>query len=370
MEKYEIRETLTNLQKLLGELKHSLNIEGMSASLTALNEAIMAPDFWDDTEKAQETMVTLNETKDTVEHYGALAEQISDMDELLELLDDAEFQAEKATLEAELAESEKAIMALRTKTLLSGDYDRNNCYFSIHAGSGGMEATDWASMLQRMYLRWFESKKWKVEMTDISLEEGGTVKSVAYEIKGLNAYGLCKSEKGVHRLVRISPFDSQSRRHTSFASVDVYPEIKDTSDIVIEDKDLRVDTYRSSGAGGQHVNTTDSAIRITHLPTGVVVTCQNERSQIQNRAKAMEMLIAKLVQIREEEHREKIEDIQGKYTQISWGSQIRSYVFQPYTMVKDHRTGEETGNIERVMNGDLDAFVEAYLNRNAKGGNQ
>lgn len=310
-------------------------------------------------------MVEQKEIKETLDHYEGLFDQVTDLSELVDLLDDEEFAAEREGLSVDLIKMEKQIDSLRLKTLLSGEYDSNNCYFSIHAGTGGLEATDWADMLKRMYERWFESKNWKWTMTDLNDEEGGGIKSVSFEVRGYNAYGFCKGEKGVHRLVRISPFDSQSRRHTSFASVDVYPEIKDSHNIEINDKDLKIDTYRSTGAGGQHVNTTDSAVRITHLPTGVVVTCQNERSQIQNRAKAMDILIAKLVQIKEEEHREKIEDIQGKYTQISWGNQIRSYVFQPYTLVKDHRTLEETGNVDRVMDGDLDDFVEAYLNWSA-----
>ncbi len=328
---------------------------------------MLAPDFWDNADKAQEVVVELNEKKNTVALYEKLSTALADMDEMLELLSDEELAESGELLVSELRAAQQEIMDLRTRTLLSGEYDKNNCFFSIHAGTGGMEATDWADMLQRMYRRWFDSKKWKVQITDINEEEGGGIKSVEMEVRGYNAYGLCKSEKGVHRLVRISPFDSQSRRHTSFASVDVYPEIKNSDEIEINDKDLKVDTFRSTGAGGQHVNTTDSAVRIAHIPTGVVVTCQNERSQIQNRAKAMDILKAKLIQIKEEEHREKIEDIQGKYTQISWGSQIRSYVFQPYTMVKDHRTGEETGNIGKVMDGDLDAFVDAYLNWKATG---
>lgn len=322
----------------------------------------MAPNFWDDSDAAQDIVVELNEKKATVDGFDALQEQANDLREMGELLDDAEYAASAEELEASLMTLKKGVSQLRVKALLSGEYDRNNCFFSIHAGTGGMEATDWASMLLRMYRRWFESKKWKVALTDCTEEEGGGIKSASFEIRGYNAYGLCKGEKGVHRLVRISPFDSQSRRHTSFASVDVYPEIPESAQVEINEKDLKIDTYRSTGAGGQHVNTTDSAVRITHLPTGIVVTCQNERSQIQNRAKAMDILRAKLIQIKEEEHREKIEDIQGKYTQISWGAQIRSYVFQPYTMVKDHRTGAETGNIQKVMNGDLDEFVDAYLN--------
>lgn len=327
----------------------------------------MDPTFWDDSDAAQGVMVELNEKKGTIENFEKWNSNVTDLLEMLELLDEQEFVESKEMLEEELLEAEKHIGELRTKTLLSGEYDKNNCYFSIHAGTGGMEATDWAQMLYRMYTRWFESRGWKYEVTDMTDEEGAGLKSVSMTVKGYNAYGMAKSEKGVHRLVRISPFDSQKRRHTSFASVDIYPEISDSMEVEIDQKDIRVDTYRSSGAGGQHVNTTDSAIRITHLPTGIVVSCQNERSQIQNRATAMNMLVAKLIQIKEEEHKEKISDIQGKYTQISWGSQIRSYVFQPYTMVKDHRTGAETGNIERVMDGDMDMFVEAYLNWKASG---
>lgn len=326
----------------------------------------MDPDFWNDSDAAQETMIELNGKKDLIEKFEFLEKGYKDFSDLLEILSEEEFANEKETISQDLKELDEKLKELQKQTLLSGEYDANDCYLAIHAGSGGTEAMDWAGMLMRMYERWFQTKNWKVKQTDINTEETGGVKSVQYEIKGYYAYGYCKSEKGVHRLVRISPFDSQSRRHTSFASVDVYPVLKDSAEIIIDDKDIKVDTYRSSGAGGQHVNTTDSAIRITHLPTGIVVTCQNERSQIQNRAKAMQMLIAKLVQIKEEEHREKIEDIQGNYQQIAWGSQIRSYVFQPYTMVKDHRTGEETGNIEKVMDGDLDNFVDAYLNWKAK----
>ena len=311
-------------------------------------------------------MVELNGKKESVDAFQEIESAYQDLRDMLELLDEDEFMASQKELTEELETVEKQLAALAKKALLSGEYDANDCYFSIHAGSGGTEAMDWAGMLQRMYERWFQTKDWKVSLTDINTEETGGIKSVQFEVKGYNAYGYCKGEKGVHRLVRISPFDSQSRRHTSFASVDVYPVLKDIGEIQIDEKDIKVDTYRSTGAGGQHVNTTDSAIRITHLPTGVVVTCQNERSQIQNRAKAMEILVSKLMQIKEEEHREKIADIQGSYKQIAWGSQIRSYVFQPYTLVKDHRTGEETGNIEKVMNGDLDPFVDAYLNWHAQ----
>lgn len=326
----------------------------------------METGFWDDSDKAQDLMVDLNEKKKTVDKFENMEEAFIDLSGMLELLSDNEYHEESAQLEMDYKKILKEYGSLKTQALLSGEYDHSNCYFSVHAGSGGMEATDWAQMLQRMYERWFENRGWKVEMTAISEEEGAGIKSVNYLVKGPYAYGYCKGEKGVHRLVRISPFDSQSRRHTSFSSVDVYPEIKDVGEIEIDEKDLKIDTYRSSGKGGQHVNTTDSAVRITHIPTGVVATCQNERSQIQNREKAYEELVAKLVQIKEEERKERIEDIQGKYTQISWGNQIRSYVFQPYTMVKDHRTGQESSNVDAIMDGNLDDFIDAYLNWKAK----
>lgn len=307
-------------------------------------------------------MIEMNELKDTLDNFNNLNGSLDTNQELLDIMEDQEFLEMQADLTNELLEIKRKVSKLQVKTLLSGQYDKNNAIFSIHAGSGGLEATDWAQMLMRMYTRYMDRKNIKYEITDINNEDGGGIKSVTMMVKGRNAYGYLKSEKGVHRLVRISPFDSNSRRHTSFASVDVYPELNQDMHIDIDEKDIRVDTFRSSGAGGQHVNTTDSAVRITHLPTGVTVSSQNERSQIQNRAQAMSMLMAKLIQIKEEEHKEKIEDIQGKYSQISWGSQIRSYVFQPYTMVKDHRTNFEMGNIDKVMDGDIDDFIDAYLN--------
>lgn len=322
----------------------------------------MESGFWDDSENAQNIMIEINDLKDTLDNYNKLDKSLISIKELLDYMSVEEFITMQDDITQELLDTKKEISKLKIKTLLSGEYDKNNAIFSIHAGSGGLEATDWAQMLMRMYTRYFDNKKYKYEITDINNEDGGGIKSVTMFVKGRNAYGYLKGEKGVHRLVRISPFDSNARRHTSFASVDVYPELDDNVNIEIDEKDLRIDTYRSSGAGGQHVNTTDSAVRITHLPTGVTVSSQNERSQIQNKAQAMAMLKSKLVQIKEEEHKEKIEDIQGKYSQISWGSQIRSYVFQPYTMVKDHRTNFEVGNIDRVMDGDIDDFINAYLN--------
>ena len=255
----------------------------------------------------------------------------------------------------------KLATQMKLRTQLDGEYDKNNAYISINAGAGGLEATDWADMLFRMYKRYFDSIGYKYEIKDLNNEEAGGIKSATMHVTGSYAYGYLKAEKGVHRLVRISPFDSQSRRHTSFASVDVFPELDENIELDIDPSDLRIDTYRASGAGGQHVNKTDSAVRITHIPTGVVATSQAERSQIQNRQTAMNLLKSKLVQIKEEEQREKIEDIQGSYSQIAWGSQIRSYVFQPYTLVKDHRTGFEMGNVEAVMDGDIQGFIDAFL---------
>ena len=249
----------------------------------------------------------------------------------------------------------------KLSTLFSGEYDKNNAILSIHSGAGGLEAQDWAEMLLRMYRRWAESKGFGIETLNLLADTEGGVKSVTLLIKGFNAYGFLRSENGVHRLVRISAFDSSGKRHTSFASIDVFPELNEDVNVEINEKDLKIDTYRSTGAGGQHVNTTDSAIRITHIPTGIVVQCQSERSQHMKKETALKMLKAKLIQIKEEENKEKVEDIQGSYSQIGWGSQIRSYVFNPYSMVKDHRTDVEVGDVYRVMDGDIDVFINEYL---------
>ncbi len=334
----------------------------MEKEVETLGQKTLAVDFWDDSDQAQEIMVSLNEKKDILDIYKKLYGGVKDLEELLDLSSEEEWDLFKEDMTRDLKNYKKEIKKLTIETLLSGEYDKSNAIFSVHAGSGGLEATDWAGMLLRMYERYFDQKGFTYQLIDINNEEAAGIKSATLLVKGRNAYGYLKGEKGVHRLVRISPFDANKRRHTSFASVDVYPEIDDSMDIDLEEKDLKIDTYRASGAGGQHVNTTDSAVRITHLPTGVTVSCQSERSQIQNRATAMNMLKAKLIQIKEEEHKEKIEDIQGKYSQISWGSQIRSYVFQPYTLVKDHRTNEELGNIDKVMDGYIDPFISAYLN--------
>ncbi len=308
-------------------------------------------------------MADLSNKKDELADYKKLESGIVDNTDMLDLVEMSEEKETDTIAEVEdsLRKLTKLATQMKLKTQLDGEYDKNNAYISINAGAGGLEATDWADMLFRMYKRYFDSIGYKYEIKDLNNEEAGGIKSATIHVTGPYAYGYLRAEKGVHRLVRISPFDSQSRRHTSFASVDVFPELDQNIELDIDPSDLRIDTYRASGAGGQHVNKTDSAVRITHIPTGVVATSQAERSQIQNRQTAMNLLKSKLVQIKEEEQREKIEDIQGSYSQIAWGSQIRSYVFQPYTMVKDHRTGFEMGNVEGVMDGDIQGFIDAYL---------
>lgn len=335
----------------------------LEKEIAQMTKKSQAQDFWDDSEAASKLMAELADKREDLKDYRSLEEGITDNTDYLDLVELSE-QRELATIEAveeNLRELDKLAQKMKLKTQLNGEYDKNNAYLSINAGAGGLEATDWASMLLRMYTRYCEKRGYKLEVKDLNNEEAGGIKSATLHIKGAYAYGYLKGEKGVHRLVRISPFDSQSRRHTSFASVDVFPELDRDIKIDIDPSDLRVDTYRASGAGGQHVNKTDSAVRITHLPTGLVATSQAERSQIQNRQTAMNLLISKLVQIKEEEQREKIEDIQGKYSQIAWGSQIRSYVFQPYTLVKDHRSNYEVGNVDSVMDGDLQGFIDAFL---------
>ncbi len=318
-------------------------------------------DFWDDHEKAQKVMKKSKVVKDKIESYEKLYNKWEDLSILAEMAIEEEDDSVEKEIEKGIEKLNKSLEKLRLKTLLSGEYDLNSAILSIHSGAGGLDAQDWAEILLRMFTRWAENQGYGMETLDYIPDKEGGVKSVTLRIKGEYAYGYLKSEKGVHRLIRMSPFDTSGKRHTSFTSVDVMPELPDDAEIDINPADLKVDTYRSSGAGGQHVNKTDSAIRITHLPTGIVVQCQNERSQHHNRNTAMRMLMAKLIELQETEHKEKIEDIQGDYSQIAWGSQIRTYVFHPYTMVKDHRTGAETGNIGAVLDGDIDMFINAYL---------
>lgn len=321
-------------------------------------------EFWNDNEKAQKVIQENKSLKDTVEEYNQLSESLEEIELLIEIGLEENDDSICKEIEKSIDSLEKEIDNMRIKTLLSGEYDRNNSILSINAGTGGLDAQDWAQMLLRMYTRWGERKGYKVKLLDILSDPEAGIKNATLLIEGLNAYGYLKSEKGVHRIVRISPFDPSGKRHTSFASVDVTPELDDSIEIEINQSDLKIDTYRASGAGGQHVNTTDSAVRITHIPTGVVVQCQNERSQHMNKDRAMRMLMAKLIELKELEQKEKIEDIQGKYSQITWGSQIRSYVFQPYKMVKDHRTNAEIGNVDSVMDGNIDLFINEYLKMN------
>lgn len=319
------------------------------------------PSFWEDIKRSQKVNKEVKILKNKVQKYESIKSRIEDIDVLIQLGMEEGDSSIMDEIRKELSSLNKDVEALRLETLLSGPYDSNNAIIQIHAGAGGTEAMDWASMLLRMYTRWCESKGYKVETLDYLPGEEAGVKSVTLQVTGENAYGYLKAEKGVHRLVRISPFDASGRRHTSFASLEVLPEIEDDEDLDIKPEDLRIDTYRAGGAGGQHVNKTESAVRITHIPTGIVVQCQNERSQIQNRETAMKVLRARLLELREAEKQKELEKVQGEKKSIEWGSQIRSYVFHPYSMVKDHRTNQETGNIQAVMDGDLDPFINAYL---------
>ncbi|RKD32366.1 peptide chain release factor 2 [Thermohalobacter berrensis] len=322
------------------------------------------PDFWNDPKEAKKVAQDVKEYKEKLKRYNDLNTQIEDVEVLIELSYEENDNSVFEEIQNSIKTIEKELESLRIDTLLNGEYDKNNAILSINSGAGGLEAQDWAEMLLRMYRRWCEKKGYAVETLDILPDPEAGIKSATLLVKGLNAYGYLKAEKGVHRLVRISPFDSSGRRHTSFASVDVSPELDDDIDIEISPSDLRIDTYRASGAGGQHVNKTESAVRITHIPTGIVVQCQNERSQHSNRATAMKILKAKLIELKRMEQQEKIEDLQGEYSQIAWGSQIRSYIFHPYNLVKDHRTNTEVGNTQAVMDGDIDIFINEYLKQN------
>lgn len=319
------------------------------------------PDFWDRPEEAQELMKQLSSMKDDRDTYQRLVSAKEDMETLIEM----GYEENDASVIPEIQEMldtfKEDFEAIRIKTLLSGEFDTNNAIIKLNAGAGGTEACDWCGMLYRMYTRWAERKGFTLEELDFLQGEEAGVKSVTFQVNGVNAYGYLKSEKGVHRLVRISPFNAAGKRQTSFVSCDVMPDIDKEIEVEVRDEDLRIDTYRSSGAGGQHINKTSSAIRITHLPTGIVVTCQNERSQFQNKDKAMQMLRAKLYMLKLQEQEEKLSGIRGEVTEIGWGNQIRSYVMQPYTMVKDHRTNAETGNVDAVMDGGIDLFINAYL---------
>lgn len=320
-----------------------------------------APGFWDEPERSNKQMKELKNLKDTCQTYRDLETQYEDILTLIEMGYEENDASLIPEIEQELNSFVDTFEEIRISTLLSGEYDKNNAILKLNAGAGGTESCDWCSMLYRMYTRWAERKGFSVEVLDYLDGDEAGIKSVTFQVNGINAFGYLKSEKGVHRLVRISPFNAQGKRQTSFVSLDVMPDIEEDLDIEINEDDLRIDTYRSSGAGGQHINKTSSAIRITHIPTGTVVQCQNERSQFQNKDKAMQMLKAKLFLLKQEANAEKLSDIRGEVKDIAWGNQIRSYVLQPYTMVKDHRTGAESGNADAVLDGALDLFINAYL---------
>lgn len=320
-----------------------------------------APGYWDNAEKSQEGMKELKNLKDEAEDYNSLEQQYEDIETLIEMGNEENDPSLIPEIQEELDTFINKLESMKIKTLLSGEYDSNNAILKLNAGAGGTESCDWAGMLYRMYTRWAERKGFTVEVLDYLDGDEAGIKSVTFQVNGKNAYGYLKSEKGVHRLVRISPFNAQGKRQTSFVSLDVMPDIEEEIDLEIKDEDLRIDTYRSSGAGGQHINKTSSAIRITHLPTGIVVQCQNERSQFQNKDKAMQMLKAKLYLLEKQKNAEKLSGIRGEVKEIGWGNQIRSYVMQPYTMVKDHRTNAEISNTNAVLDGNLDPFINAYL---------
>jgi len=336
-------------------------LASLQSKIDSLEEETAKPGFWDDPSESQKLLQQIKVLRNKVEGFNKLQGMYDDALTIIEL--GMEEQDESVTKEAEelARDFTEGYDNLRTSTLLSGEYDANNAIVTLHSGAGGTESCDWVAMLLRMYAKWAERRGWTYEILDILDGDEAGIKSVTFQINGENAFGYVRSEKGVHRLVRISPFDSGGRRHTSFASCDIMPEINDDLEIEINPEDIRIDTYRAGGAGGQHVNKTDSAVRITHMPSGTVVQCQNERSQFQNRDRAMKMLKAKLFQLRQEEQLSKLQGIRGEVKDIAWGSQIRSYVFHPYNMVKDHRTNEETGNVQSVMDGSIDAFINAYL---------
>ncbi|MBR6765875.1 MAG: peptide chain release factor 2 [Clostridia bacterium] len=361
-----ISKELTKQDKTSNWQVNLFDPEGMKERILELNEEMAEPDFWLDQEKAQKKNKELSDLEGKVKELDGFNKSIDDIFAMIELgieMEDEEVQTEVAR---ELEILEKRIEKLQLETMLTGEYDSNNAILTLHAGAGGTEAQDWTDMLFRMYRRYCEKSGYQVEILDyLAGDEAGT-KSVTFRAQGLNAYGFMKAEKGVHRLVRISPFDSNARRHTSFASLEVMPEIEEDNTIVIPPEDIEVETRRSTGAGGQHINKTESAIRIIHKPTGIIVQCQQERSQIQNRETAMNMLRSKLIELREREREEKELELRGDVKKIEWGSQIRSYVFHPYNMVKDHRTNAETSNIQAVMDGELDMFIRAYLGKRDK----
>ncbi|WP_314812323.1 peptide chain release factor 2 [Fusobacterium pseudoperiodonticum] len=360
MDILEIKREFLEMKEKTDSIRRSLDLEKRKTTIKDLEKLTFEDGFWSDKRKSSEIIKNMNFEKNIVSRYEKLATEVEDEEVLIDFVESGE-----SSFENELIEKHKAlkydIEEFEVNLLLDGEYDMNNAIVTIHSGAGGTEACDWADMLYRMYLRWCNLKNYKVSELDFMEGDSVGVKSVTFLVEGINAYGYLKSEKGVHRLVRISPFDANKKRHTSFASVEVVPEVDDNVEVEINPADIRIDTYRASGAGGQHVNMTDSAVRITHFPTGVVVTCQKERSQLSNRETAMKMLKSKLLEIELKKKEEEMKKIQGEQTDIGWGNQIRSYVFQPYALVKDHRTNTEIGNVKAVMDGSIDDFINSYL---------
>ena len=363
----QMKQELSGYKEPLDEIKASLDLGSKEQRVEELEKLMEQPDFWNDAEKAQKLSAELKSKKDDIETYKKLSGQYEDIETLIELGYEEEDPDTVAEIREEFDDFIQTLEDIRIKTLLCEEYDRDNAILRLNAGAGGTESCDWASMLYRMYTRWAEKKGYSIEVLDLLDGDEAGIKSVTFQINGENAYGYLKSEKGVHRLVRISPFNAQGKRQTSFVSLDVMPDIEEDLDVDINEDDLRIDTYRSSGAGGQHINKTSSAIRITHIPTGIVVQCQNERSQFQNKDKAMQMLKAKLYMLKKEANAEKLSDIRGELTDIGWGNQIRSYVMQPYKLITDLRTGEKISNVGAVMDGAVDPFINSYLRWNANG---
>ena len=363
----EVKRRLSELAPEVTDLHDALAIERSRVRLEELEQKSASPEFYDDAAASGAVFAEMGELKDRLEQYAALQTMLEDAETLLEMCaeDDDPALAEEA--DAAVNSLDAKVEELRLVTLLNGEYDANNAILTFHAGAGGTEAQDWVEMLYRMYTRFAARHNWTVKVLDYLEGNEAGIKSASILVEGHNAYGFLRSENGVHRLVRVSPFDASGRRHTSFASLEVMPELDDAITVEIKPEDIKMEVFRSSGAGGQHINKTSSAVRLIHIPTGIVVSCQNERSQFQNRDMCMKMLAAKLYQIKEREHLDKISDIKGVQNAIAWGSQIRSYVFMPYTLVKDHRTGFENGNVNGVMDGDLDGFINAYLKMSSKG---
>lgn len=357
----QFKYTLSTYEKPLAEVRDSLNLDAKIRRIDELDKTMEEPSFWEDSEKATRYVKEAKNLKDTVAEFKKLETQYEEIGLMIEMGYEENDPALVPEIQEMLDEFTAELDLLRLRTLLTGEYDSNNAILRLNAGAGGTESCDWCSILYRMYCRWAESKGYSTEVLDYLDGEEAGIKSVTLQINGENVFGYLKSERGVHRLVRISPFNANGKRQTSFVSCDVMPDIEEDLDVDINPDDLRIDTYRSSGAGGQHINKTSSAIRITHIPTGVVVQCQNERSQFQNKDKAMQMLKAKLYLLKQQENAEKISDIRGDVKEIGWGNQIRSYVLQPYTMIKDHRTGHESGNVSSILDGNLDGFISAYL---------